>query len=872
LAASTNTGQGALVGLTLEDENAPPEVWTIRCVSVRRTAAGVAIPGTAKFFAFGSVSGALMDANGNPYTWIDNGPAVSNTVLSFSITNSSSTQGFVPGDNFTIIVSSGVLVRGDSLTSNEIPTAHINNPTQTAGMSDVINFCGSPSLLNNLSIGAQLFYANGASSLIAVQAAPPMPRRTSYIMATSVNSLSTNPDDFIFPFPLGVVPDLNSEIHFFVTSPSTQTETQILPNNLLNSKGTSAFYTLGGSISDETMLPISGTPTEEEFIFSGETVAGVVYPDTYEFDYTVIHSWDSIQSGTDGGIIPKTTSVTTANTALFGSASTVFTSSYVGKILKIVDAENTSNIGLYQIMGVSNGQLLIQTIISGEPPVEAYPMNFVNGFADFAGPVAAPGPNETEIPADPLSAGSEPFEIISIITNLPVDGYSATDGTLVPLAPFASGDGYAIVVEPVTYNPATATLYSPSIDFSALDPAIGTDGYYKIKLNDVAVTTSGTETYLNNGLFDIIGYDSGTNTLTIARSFVTESELRYEVLDPTTLSTYLVVNQAVVPYGNQLRVTIVDARDAAFYDAGWINALESLETVECDIVVPLPNQTISVIFQNALAHCQAMSNIVNRKERVLFMGAISGLTPANLTGARLAAVEDLGVIEGIPDNDITSTLAQDIQDIANYSVSNSYGETYRCVYFYPDQIFVQAGSDYVMVDGFYIAAAAAGYANADLRLENPFTNKVFSGFTIMQNKAYSALVLQQLASAGVTTLQPVAGGGRVVWGITTTQSGYPEEQEISIVFIRDRVAKVLRSGFAGFVGTPQTESTQATMTTEAIIILNSLVAQNLIQAYAGLKVVQDQVDPRQWDISVVVQPTYPINWVYISVTVTNLGV
>ena len=96
------------------------------------------------------------------------------------------------------------------------------------------------------------------------------------------------------------------------------------------------------------------------------------------------------------------------------------------------------------------------------------------------------------------------------------------------------------------------------------------------------------------------------------------------------------------------------------------------------------------------------------------------------------------------------------------------------------------------MDGFYIAAAGAGYESADVIIQNPITNKVFSGFTILGNKTFSNLTLQQLAAAGVTVLQPVAGGGTVIWGITTSQSGFPEEQEISIVFIRDRVAKVLR--------------------------------------------------------------------------------
>jgi len=340
------------------------------------------------------------------------------------------------------------------------------------------------------------------------------------------------------------------------------------------------------------------------------------------------------------------------------------------------------------------------------------------------------------------------------------------------------------------------------------------------------------------------------------------------VLDPTLQSNYVVVNHNVVPNGNQLRVTIVDARDASFFDAGWLNALASLETVECDIVVPLPAQTISVIFQNALSHCLTMSNIRNKKERVLFIGAIQGLTPDNLSGNSLAAVENIGILEGIQGETITDILSGNIEDLANYSVPNAFGNTFRCVYFYPDQIVVTAGANNVLIDGFYLAAAAAGYEAADTTIQNPLTNKTLSGFTILRNKQFSPAVLEQLAAAGVTTLQPVAGGGKVVWGLTTSQSGFVEEQEISIVFIRDRVAKTLRAGFQGFIGNPQSPDTTNILNTRAVIILNALVGQGLITAYAGLQVAQDSVDPTQWNIVVAVQPTYPVNFIYIKV---NLG-
>jgi hypothetical protein len=802
---TTNVGQGVINNLTLVDANAPPETWTIRCVGVQRNAMNQPIAGTAKFLAYGSVSGAQVDANGNPIVWIANNNVVSNGILSFSIQEtqvmSVVTAPFVQGDGFTIQVASGVLIRNDSLTSVEIPVANLNAPTVVNGMGNVVQQFGTPSTTNPLSLGCQLAFSNSAPSILAMQAAPPLPRRTSYILDPAVNALSTNVEDFIFPFPVGVVPALNDDIHVFVSNPSDPSapEVQLLPNQF-------PYYTLNAA----------GQPTTSEFVFSD-----LQPPAGYSFDYTVVQSYETVNTQFDGyiGRLPAFESI-----AVFSSPSHEFGINDVGKFLRIVDSNNKANVGIFNITGVSDGQITIQTITTGEPPLDPIPYPSPSGFPDFV----------SETP------GTVAFELIYIPTGLPVAGGSATDGTLIALL-----------------NTATATFHSASVNFAGFG-AITQD--YRLQING--------STLGNDGLYDITAYNSGTNTLTLAMAFVSESGLHWEEQDPTLVSSYLVLNHNVVPNGNQLRVTIVDARDASFYDAGWLNALEALTKVECDILVPLPLQTITVIFHNALNHCLTMSNIVNKKERVLFIGAIQTLTPDNLSGVSLAAVENLGILEGIQGNTVTEVLAGNIEDLANYSVPDAYGNTYRCVYFYPDQIVVQAGGNNVLIDGFYIAAAAAGYEVADTTIQNPLTNKVLSGFTILSNKLFSTATLEQLAASGVTTLQPVAGGGRVVWGITTSQSGFVEEQEISIVFIRDRVAKTLRAGFQGFIGMPQTPDTGAILNTRAVIILNSLVSQGLITAYANLSVAQDAADPTQWNIGVSVQPTYPVNFIYI---IVNLG-
>jgi hypothetical protein len=783
LPLATNVGDGYLSSLQLVDSNAPPEIWTIRCVSVQRNVMNQPIAGTAKFLAFGSVSGAKLDANGNPIIWVANGQVVSNGILSFSISETQimmvTVAPFREGDAFTIKVASGVLTRSDSLVINYIPVANLNDPVLVQGMGDATKRHGFPSLTNNLALGCQLAFANSAPALVTVQAAPPMPRRKSFILENSVNSLSTNNDDFIFPLPVGVTPDFNSSIHFFVRNNATNVETQILPNKL-------DYYT----------LDTGGHPTTTAFIQDNAPAPG-----GFSYFYTVKQSFENLATGEDG-YIGRDLAFT--HKGVF-SSSVTFDTTFIGKTLKIIDTTNVANQGTYTIDNVLGGDLYVTH----------------ETFADFV----------TESPVT--------FQVIDPATNLPVAGGEGTDGNLINL----------IATE-------TATLDSVAVDFNLIPSLLSK----KLKIN------GSTD---NNGTYDIIA-GPVLNTITIQKTLVNESNMRYEILDPLDVSNYVVINHNVVPNGYGLRVTLVDFKEASFYDAGWINAIASLEPIECDIIVPLPKQTISIIFQNVLNHCKTQSNIRNKKERVMFAGAISGLKPENLTGAKPAAVEDIGVLEGIQGETITDVLAGNVEDLANYSVPDAFGNTFRCVYFYPDQIVVQAGADNVLIDGFYLAAAAAGYESADIRIENPLTNKVLSGFTILRNKQFSTLILEQLAQAGVCTLQPVAGGGKVVWGLTTSQSGFPEEQEISIVFIRDRVAKTLRAGFAGFIGNPESPDTGTILNTRAVILLNSLVSQGLITNYKDLSVKRDDADPRQWNITVRVQPTYPVNFIYIKVSLGQL--
>ena len=128
--------------------------------------------------------------------------------------------------------------------------------------------------------------------------------------------------------------------------------------------------------------------------------------------------------------------------------------------------------------------------------------------------------------------------------------------------------------------------------------------------------------------------------------------------------------------------------------------------------------------------------------------------------------------------------------------------------------------------------------------------------------------INELGGAGVALVTPALGGGQVRHGRTTVASGSPEEEEISIVSIRDTVAQILRMVLERrFAGRPETLTTAASMSISTNQCMNAFIAQHLVTQFTAVNVSRDDVEPRQWNVSFAFQPTYPINWIFISASI-----
>ena len=320
--------------------------------------------------------------------------------------------------------------------------------------------------------------------------------------------------------------------------------------------------------------------------------------------------------------------------------------------------------------------------------------------------------------------------------------------------------------------------------------------------------------------------------------------------------------------GKGLKITYTDVVDSAYFDTNWSAAYDSLELANAQFVVPLPSQTISNVFSRGKVHVETMSNIVNAKERMLLIGALSGLEPDNLTGTSLAAAENIGVLEGIQGDDAEEVLAGNIEDLADYSVSAAYGDSFRVVYMAPDQIVRNIAGTNTFLPGYYMAAALGGFLSGQTAIQEPPTFKNLTGFNILRDKVYRQITLDGLADAGVLVVQPVAGGGKMLHGLTTTQSLAPEEEEISIVGIRDQIARVLRGSLRPFVGKVNSPTIISEISSGVEKILRSQISQGLLTNIGAISVQRNAVEPRQIDISAEINPAGPINWIFIDVEVS----
>ena len=922
-ASSLNIGNGSIVDetcgvyttLDILDQNTPAERWTFRCVGVVRDENGDPVPGSATFSATGSVSGQIYDSFGNPQLF--HSSYYSSTVGAISANLDNCNDGLVVADSvdwgngvvtyankFVIsgnnLVEQGQVVPGDTLCiagdSFEVASVeydgYLDESTVTTTTRDLVAgtyatwdiratnlLVDDPTIAHDPITGevvgsAGAFRSSDVGKIIMICSGNAAGRYVISAVTSSRRVRLHQYGDAAVGFPSAAI-DLatyNSEYA------EDGIEFKVLEQNgilLIGiEEGSTPF-----EVNDRFFVDISsralsrGDRLEAKYIFEGD----VNDPEFFT---------SAVDLATKHGTPSETNTLSLGAQMAFenGAAGVLALQckpSVARRTIETLLAEkNSKGVGGFSgcTTNCSYDDLMFTIPVpttglrAGRPDADSR----VNIFIVRNGTETQIFPNKFDFYSSQLTTETQLNNWIQD----PENNYSYTIVN-------TPGDVLGVGITGTIGEDAGGVYFTtPEFDFNASNASNG-DKIMIVSMEDALGTTYIETNDISDELFGVVVPTEDTVTIT---SIATDNKVYITAANPFTFSGEFVniqfnvisatssgtdaalllhktlATSGALQKGDGIKISYVDQNDATFFDTNWFEALEKLEAVEAQIVVPLPTQTMSSVFRATVNHCENMSTIANRKERVAFIGAMKGLTTGALIGTEQVAIEDIGVLEGIQGDDPQEVLDGNVEDLSNYKLSDNY-DSNRCVYFYPDSIVRNVAGSNVALHGFYMAAAAAGYISAKQNVAIPLTYKTLSGFSLTRDKIYRQTILNSLGDVGATVIQPVSGGGQVLAGRTTSQSGYVEDEEISIIFIRDAVKRTLRNSLKGYIGGVQSVDTNNLIAARVNSIMSSLITQGLITEYGNIRVEQDKVDPRQINVFLRFVPSYPINFIFVDIEV-----
>jgi len=924
--SSLNIGNGTIPAtsspckvLDVLDLSAPAERWTLKCVSVVRDSSGSPIPGRATFTVVGERSGQLYDSAGNPIFFHSTYFTSSNGAISGNINPSEdgyvvassddfgqgtpeSDGGETPDTTNTFTFSGNLIEQGQALpgdflcidgyTAVEIDSISYDSGTDTTTLTLTSDSLGGVGTATDWEIRAtNLFIDDVVSGKFTgsdvgkiILACPTGSFDGGKFVITKVTTANRvrvhkyGDSSVAFPLQSGVSSTglAQDEITFHLVETNGVIQAGIQEGSIPFEVGDRIFvdvasralafgdrlvarYIFEGNINDpelftdaELLFQKHGLPSEANTLSLGAQIA-------FENGAPAVLAVQCKPS------IPRRTSAQLLSAV---------NSSGVGGFTGCLDSGGDID---DELCGVEDLRFIIPRPPSGLRSGRPHADSRVNIFVNRAGKETQIFPNKIEFYNSQLETDSQqlnfitstdnPFSYTIVNTDTEIlftaeDGQisSASDGkTLSSL--FVNFDqdhvGATIVIE--SLEDANGNIYTSVNDIS--DELYGSIGTPSAEVTiasiisdskvEIESAVSGEDLVFTNKYVNVQFFVKSSNTTDQNAALLLHKDL---------------VKSGAIRKGDGIRITYIDEKDADFFDTNWFSAFEKMETADAQIVVPLPSSTVSAIFKAAVSHCENMSSIANRKERVAIIGAQPGLTPANILGDSLAAVENLGILEGIQGDDPLEILTGDVEDLANYKLSDNY-DSLRSIFLYPDAIVRNVSGTNIQLPGFYMAPAVAGLMSATQNVAIPLTNKVIQGFSLTRDKVFRPIILDRLGGAGATVVQPIPGGGRILAGRTTSQSGFVEDEEISIVFIRDRVKQVLRQSLASFIGGVQGPDILSLMSARVKVIMNGLASQGLVSSFKNIRVSRDKVDPRQINVFLQFVPVYPINYVFIDIEV-----
>ncbi len=263
----------------------------------------------------------------------------------------------------------------------------------------------------------------------------------------------------------------------------------------------------------------------------------------------------------------------------------------------------------------------------------------------------------------------------------------------------------------------------------------------------------------------------------------------------------------------------------------WTNALALLNTQVVNIV-HLAGVTDPSVFALLQSHVDTLSN--ERRKRIGICGSALGLP--------------VGVYSN-PD----SLLGQ------AYNLND------------PRMIYCGIGVD--GVSGAFTAAHVAGWISGrDVATSITFQNLDVTSLEVLHDQAD----INSLLIGGVLVLEQVPSGRRVVRGITTQQDIVPGVteapfKEITTIRIVDNVDSTLQAALEGkYIGQKGISRNINGIVSDTVSLLTQFQENEIIQGFKNVTAVQNPNNPEIINVSFVVAPVFPINWIFSTINLVNL--
>lgn len=917
--------------ISLIDSNAPNERWTIRCVAVSRDSNGDPMPGKATFTATGSVSGQVRDSNGQPIFWDSNawssnsgavsgsldvtsdgfivadsddfstgnavdrsasGDSTPDTTTQFTFTGDLVSQGqALVGDHLCVDGYTGIEITDISYSSAtnlttltlETDSLHVGGSTTNVGWEIRATnlLIDDPSVLHNGATGAPAsdgsFVGSDVGKTVIICSGDAAGKYKIDAVTSTRRVRLSNHEDSSAGFP----DTEESSGGLIAGSGSTQFY-------LMRDNGVVLFGIQYGSVpfevGDKFFIDVNSRVLTKGDVLEARYIAQIDLNDPQLFvsanELFNKHGTPSLTNTLSLGAQMAFENTAPAILALQCKPPLPRRTSVT--LLEPVDNSGDGGFSggnelddLYfpipmPISGLRKG------MPDGDTQVNIFVVDGTNGSETqiFPNRVAfyntqydnATGQNSFVSSSDT----SYSYTIVNTDTEILGQGFNgeitASTNRFSTLEMDFDADHVGSIIVVQSLEDSGGTAITSSSGAGSVPMHLFSDGDKGVELVITGIVDDSTVTVRCDA--DALIGDGGTSNLT-NDSF----DVQFYVKDASSTSTGAallihsdIVDNGTLSSGDGIRISYIDRNDADFYDVNWSEAFEALEAASCQIVVPLPTQNRSGIFRASVTHVENMSTIANQRERITMFGAQQGMTAEALIGVDEIAVEDIGVLEGIQGDDPEEVLSSNVEDLVNATLNENHTSK-RSVYFFPDRIVRNVAGTNTYIDGFYMAAAAAGLLSGTQNVAVPLTYKTLSGFSILRDRTYRQTIQNALGNVGATLVTPVSGGGKVLHGRTNSITGFVEDEEISVIFIRDRVKAVLRDSLRGFLGKVEDENTQGLIGARVGSIMSALISQGLITSYENIKVERDKVDPRQWNVFVRFQPAYPINYVFVDIEV-----